>query len=550
MYAETIQARQPRVNLNEPSKEPRRKYAEAQELRRASLRLFRRAMADPANHPQRLLTQSGKPWSTRHVTKPWAERYLNTVNDYYLAGRSKSDAGKKWTPYLLAKLYRYANDLAWNAPVTKAQKNRAGQHLAFLDALGIIIYRPATGNPLATPARLEYSAAVFAEAGINPLQSVSGGMPLLPQNETETDQNWHALNKKKALQEEIVEPFFFEKETNENQSQSQSQARYVDPWEKEKLTGTGGVALPPLHRLTMTEINEILLKDGATVEQREAFLTKYFGKAFLEKAGQEVKKAAQGDKVAGHLTGNAERHKELRKATEATGKVCAEAVEAGVTNAFGIVVKHVLETNDLTRATDPAALLAHVLRRDLKRHTELLEARKRRLVVSPAKTAGELVTENGRDYVLPAETQAVEASVAPLDGFTEAAVAPNTQNAVGDVLEGLEAATAVTELLPAYQVEPPLQGRLVAHAVGQAKHLGGVSAADAERLHAVYLARRSDRTLWAETDLAVLEKELGRPLGLAELAMYGLRLTVNRDAWQQAEQGDSQPVNVLHAVTV
>jgi hypothetical protein len=247
------------------------------------------------------------------------------------------------------------------------------------------------------------------------------------------------------------------------------------------------------------------------------------------------------------------------------GQICADAQTAGVANAFTATAKAVLEKNDLTAYRDnPLTLLAKVLAG--QEWAELLAQKENRLAAAgqySAKEPGDLVRIDGREYVTsepPAaleQTEAPQEPVTPQEPARQHAVAASTPNALGDDVDDvaaqwaeLLAQTAVVEMLPAYRVKPPLQGRLIAHAVGQAKHLGGVSAADAERLHAVYLARRADHTLWAETDLAVLAKELGRPLALAELAMYGSRLTVNRDAWQQAEQGDSQPVNVLHAVTV
>lgn len=132
---------------------------DAQKLGRASQTLLSRRLAEPSNHPQRLTTPTGKTWSSRHVTKPQALKYLAAVNYWYLAGRSRSDAGEKWTGHLCANLYREANGLPWNTPVTKLQKNRVGAHLNYLAALGILDYRPANGSKRA---HLEYGQAVYA----------------------------------------------------------------------------------------------------------------------------------------------------------------------------------------------------------------------------------------------------------------------------------------------------------------------------------------------------------------------------------------------------
>ena len=159
MYEASLAKPSHRRQSKQTARDPSRiDYADAQELGRASQTLLSRRLADPNNHPQRLTTPTGKTWSSRHVTKPQALKYLTAINAWYLAGRSKSDWGK-WTGHLCANLYREAHGLAWDTPVTKAQKNRVGDHLNFLGALGILIYRPAKGDQRA---HLEYSQAVHA----------------------------------------------------------------------------------------------------------------------------------------------------------------------------------------------------------------------------------------------------------------------------------------------------------------------------------------------------------------------------------------------------
>jgi hypothetical protein len=505
---------------------PRIDYAVAQELGRASQTLLSRRLADPNNHPQRLTTPTGKTWSSRHVTKPQAHKYLTAVNAWYLAGRSKNDAGKNWTGHLCAHVYRQAHGLPWHTPVTKLQKNRVGDHLNYLGALGILIYRPAKGNQ---PAHLEYGQAVHALTNVTDL----GGGVLQFWSTGSTPVLEYSLQE--GLQEE-----------NSKAIRKTAAEKPVPKAVKQAVT---------------------LTPEGVTL------LT-----AFTD----HLKGVAKGHTVAAELEATAGKHARLVRLLNETGQACGEAVTAGVTNAYGLARRTVTEAgdtgrpNDLTATETPARLLGHLLETQAGNITAVLEKetrRQRELATAGADTHGAYKTElvrdaNGREYLTPVVevAAAIEAVETPLekenarryskapaaalnalashvDGY--ATVQPDTAT-----LEGIEQATAVTELTPAYLTEPPLRGRIVADAVRQAKHFGGLTGVDAERLHAAYLERRAAGNLWADTDLAVLEKELGRPLHLAECALYDLAVSVSVVGWERVEAGEPPPVGVRSVVTV
>jgi hypothetical protein len=443
------------------------------------------------------------------------------VENNYLRGYAKTESGDAYTRNLCRHVYRRVYALPKDTPALKTKIGVIGANLGFLTALGLFDYRPGTGR---TPAYLAYGPAITqVEKHLSPTTKGFRGYP---------GNGVPGVPKKRGTH--IRE--FVKGETSKQEQETVKQTRATP------------VTLTPHGQDLLTAITD------------------------------RLKGVANGQKTAGLMTQDVATHNGAIKQLNRNGHLCADAQAAGVTSAFTVIAKTVQEKNDLTAFRDhPLTLLAKVLAAN--DWAELLAKKKERLAVSEHYEAEQAAVSNGRgrDYwraqgkkhlgVDVAPVEPLAAPLEPVKAVTDENETPQTpvvkendrdhtqvpatvKTSVQAALDGVAAATAFVEMLPAYLVKPPLQGRIIADAVAQAKHLGGVFAADAERLHAVYLARRADSTLWAETDLAVLEKELGRCFHLAEVAMYGLRLTVNRDAWQQAEQGGSQPVNVSNVVTV
>lgn len=529
MYSHTLQEHSPPSQLNNTvtvrSHANRRiKFVNAANISRTAETVLNERLADRNNWPSNLLQQSGTPWGKRGVTKPLAEKVFHYVEKHYLAGRAKSGCSQ-YTHNLCKNVYRRIAGRPDGYEVTKKEQKKVGACLGYLAALGVLEYVPGTG---VKGAYVGYGYAVLGTTApvLAPVKTIKGGAP--KSNQKETD-----------LGAPITGSYYREKTQRRDEKKEQKQ------------TATAVVLTP----------------EGVTL------LT-----AFTD----HLKGVARGRKVAAELEATAGKHARLVRLLNEIGQACGEAVTAGVTNAYGLARKTVTEAgdtgrpNDLTATETPARLLGHLLEIQADNITAVLEKETRRqgeLATAGADTHGAYKTElvrdaNGREYLTPvvevaATIEAVETplekenarrySKAPaaalnalashVDGY--ATVQPDTAT-----LEGIEQATAVTELTPAYLAEPWLRGRIVADAVRQAKHLGGLTGVDAERLHAVYLERRAAGNLWADTDLAVLEKELGRPLHLAECALYDLAVSVSVVAWERVEAGEPPPVSVRSVVTV
>lgn len=502
MYTRTLQEHSPPSQFNNTvtgrSHANRHiKFVNAAAISRTAEKALNELLADRNNWPSNLLQQSGTPWGKRGVTKPLAEKVFHYVEKHYLAGYAKS-GNSQYTHNLCKNVYRSIAGRPDGAKVTKKEQKKVGACLGYLAALGVLEYVPGTG---VKGAYVGYGYAVLGTTApvLAPVKPIKGGAP--KSNQKETD-----------LGAPITGSYYRDK--------------------------------------TLERVEEIKEKETATPAQHSN------AERLLNEIASRLKKVAKGQPVGAVLLNAGTKHVGLIKALTLTGQVCADALNAGVTNAYALVAKEVLQNGDLTRADNPPALLASIIHRDYQKHAYLLASRAGRYNpelqqinerAEMVHDAISLTNKNGpgREHWRTKARQHLGQNVAAshVDGY--ATVQPDTAT-----LEGIEQATAVTELTPAYLTEPPLRGRIVADAVRQAKHLGGLTGDTAERIHAKYLDRRAAGTLWAETDLAGLEQELGRPLHLAECALYDLAVSVSAAAWERAEAGAGEPVAVHNAVLV
>jgi hypothetical protein len=133
-----------------------------------------------------------------------------------------------------------------------------------------------------------------------------------------------------------------------------------------------------------------------------------------------------------------------------------------------------------------------------------------------------------------AEPVALGGALADLTALTPEPVGadPRTAVAVGAIAAG----SAIAEVRPAYETEEPYRTRLIRDAVRLGQHLGyGVPEGEAVAIHAGYLDLRQAGSLDPERDLYEIQTALGRPLHLAEVALYGVSLRVSAAEWERAE---------------
>jgi hypothetical protein len=204
---------------------------------------------------------------------------------------------------------------------------------------------------------------------------------------------------------------------------------------------------------------------------------------------------------------------------------------------------HLGEAN-LDAAERLPSLLAHLLGKHygeaeayLARHREAEEwqAEREAGLYAHAETAVEV--HGGEEPVAfrgGAEPAPLAAALAHLAHLAPEPVGVDPRTTVA--AHAIAAGSAVAEMRPAYETEEPYRTRLIRDAVQHGQHLGyGVPEEEAVALHAHYLDLRQAGNLDPERDLYEIQTAVGRPLHLAEVALYGVSLRVSAAEWEQAE---------------
>lgn len=490
-------------------------YADAGAADGRGLAALLAALDDPEQRPTALLappvTRRGVtrsvPWSERGVTRPLATKVYAIVGALYLSGFSKVEAGTRWTrssgkaPHL--PLIRQVCHALGLDP-TPSNRSTVGAVLAYLDALGVLAYRPGQGSRYAYLAYGPVALGSSAPAPAPYARGVSGGVPKF----VGTGSTQVPRYSKRGELEENTLPAIARREPV-----AQSEERGLSTTGKVKSkTNASGVALTRSGGLLLDAILQDLGRAGARYPRR------------LQECGYRD-------------------HGGLIVQANRLGRL---AQESGVEDAYAIAVRalDLGRSTDLDSADDLPSLLASVLG---KSDADAIRARLARYAPAP-----EPVATTDR-YAISEEDAYTEVAAEPaplaalLDGYAtepeptplylQASAPPVTitDPATEVAVYAIHGATTAAEVRPAYQVEPPLRDRIIASAVQAARGWGGIADADAIALHGHYLDLRRAGTLDPEQDLPAIERALGRPLHLAEVALYGLTLRVSREEWEAAE---------------
>lgn len=481
-------------------------YADAGAADARGLAALLAALDDPERRPAALLappvTRYGvtrsTPWSERGVTGPMATKVYAYASSTYLGGYSKVEAGTRWTrssgkaPHL--PLVRQTCHALGLDP-TPRNRSAVGAAYAYLAALGVFAYRPGRGSHYAYLAYGPVALGSTAPAPAPHARGVSGGVPkFVGTGSTQV----RGYARRGDLEENTLPAI------SRREPVAQSEERGLSTTKSK--SNASGVALNRAGGLLLDAILQDIGGYGARYPRR------------LQETGY---------REHGGLIAQANRLGRL-------------AQESEVEDAYAIAVRALnlgQETN-LDAADDLPSLLASVL---AKSDADAIRARLARYAPAPEPEehayTEDAYTEDAAEPA-PLDRYAPESGEEPEHAplYLQAS-APQTvtDRATEHALYAIKGATTVAEVRPAYQVDRPLRDRLVEDAVRAASGWGGISDADAIALHGRYLDQRRAGTLDPERDLPDIEHALGRPLHLAEIALYGVTLRVSREEWAAAE---------------
>ena len=495
-------------------------YADAGAADARGLAALLAALDDRERRPSALLappvTRGGvtrsTPWSDRGVTGPLSTKVYAYASSTYLGGYSKVEAGTRWTrssgkaPHL--PLIRQTCHALGLAP-TPRNRSAVGATYAYLDALGVLAYRPGRGSHYAYLAYGPVALGSTAPAPAPHARGVPGGVPkFVGTGSTQV----RGYSKRGELEENTLPAI------SRREPVARSEERGLSTTKSKTKSNASGVALNRAGGLLLDAILQDLGRYGARYPRR------------LQETGY---------REHGGLIAQANR----------LGRLAQES-EVGDAYAIAVRALNLGQETNLDAADDLPSLLASVL---AKSDADAIRARLARYAPAPepeehayTEDAYAISEEDAYTKVAaePAPLAAIldryapereeEPETAPL--YLQAS-APQTvtDRATEHALYAIHGATTVAEVRPAYQVDRPLRDRLVEDAVRAARGWGGISDADAIALHGRYLDQRRAGTLDPERDLPALEHALGRPLHLAEVALYGVTLRVSREEWAAAE---------------
>jgi hypothetical protein len=485
-------------------------YAEASKSARAAADALERALRDPALIPSALLAPpvldraTGqtrcRPWSTRGVTAPRARRVLDYATRQYLAGYSKVEAGSRWTrssgeaPHL-PLIRQTCRALGLNER-SGSNRSTIGAVYGYLDALGVLAYEGGKSD------RYSYLAygpvALEGRSLAAPSHRVSGG---IPQHYGRGTTPALGDTKRGSIREEKTLP-------------AQSQ--------REPVAENGK--------------SEISTKQKQTPEIRLNADAAQFLKVLVGSV------SSYGRGLDRRLDGY-EKHAALLAQSKRWAAMTKRSGVGHDANRLAVTRLNLGESN-LDAADNLPSLLAHLLGKHyeaaehyLARHAEAA-ARDKEQKAYFYESAGVEVHGGDEPYTYRGgeEPAPLASALADLDLFLPpgeyVGADAHTAVAVGAIAAG----SAVAEMRPAYETGEPLRSRLIGDAVRQGQHLGyGIPEEEATALHAYYLDLRQAGALDPETDLYEIQHALGRPLHLAEAALYGLSFRVSAAQWEQAE---------------
>lgn len=480
-------------------------YAEAAKASRNAAKALEQALADPALQPGTLLgpevTRYGetrrRPWAARGVTAPRARRVLDYASRQYLGGYSKVEAGSRWTrssgeaPHL--PLLRQTCHALGLDGSKASNRSTVGAVYGYLDALGVLAYRPGLGK------RYGYLAygpvALEGRSLAAPPHRVSGGVP----------QQWGTgstpapgYTKRGSIREEKSLP---KAEKREPVAQSAARSERETSTNKSKSNGSGA-RLTRAGALYLDALHAQLRQYGARYARR------------LDESGY---------RDHGALIGQANAYGALAEPHGESGyRVAVSRLDLGT-------------RDNLDKAGDLPSTLAAIMRERRSEVEARLAARAR-----PEETYAEYHAGEEPEAVRAEEPAPLAATLAHLDlpEGERVGADPGTAVAVGAIAAG----SAVAEMRPAYETAEPLRTRLIRDAVRQGAPLGyGIPEEDAVALHGYYLDLRQAGSLDPETDLAEVQHALGRPLCLAEVALYDLAVTVSAAEWEDAVARAAEP---------
>ena len=481
-------------------------FTEASKAARAASKALEAALLDPdlvptALHAPPVLDRTtgevrSRPWSARGVTAPRARRVLNYATLQYLSGYSKSEAGERWTahagdaPYL--PLVRQTTKALGMDERSGSNRSTIGAVYGYLDALGVLAYRPGQGG--------HYSYLAFGEAALAHTYAVArpselAGVSHSAMGEGSTTEVWESKRESIREKKSLAEPKI---------AQREPVAQSVTTEKREASTNRKGKSKSNTSGATLTRAGATYL--DALTAQLEQYGARY-ARTLRE----------QGYRGHGALIGQANRYGVL--------------AEPHGDNGYGIAVRalDLGHRDNLDRADDLPSTLAAIMR---ERYSEV-EAR---LVRGRTEAySGEAYHYGDEPYAIQAEEPGTLAdALAGLnlpEGETVGAE-PRTTVAAYAIAAG----SAVAEVRPAYETGEPLRSRLILDAVRRGTPLGyGIPEEEAVALHAHYLDLRQAGTLDPERDLYEIQTALGRGLHLSEAALYGLSLRVSAAEWQRAE---------------
>lgn len=505
-------------------------YAEASKAGRAGAEALEAALQDPALLPSALhapsVTRNGEsrsaPWASRGVTPPMARRVYAYASAQYLGGYSKVEAGSRWTrssgqaPHL--PLIRQTCRALGLDERSASNRRKVGATYGYLDALGVFAYEPGKGDRYAY---LAYGpVALEGRSLAAPAHRVSGG---IAQRRAIGSSPAAGYTKRGSIREEKTLP---------TRSQRDPVAAKTERSERE--TSNTGKTKSNASGIRLTRAGSLYL--DALAEQLGRYGARY-----------PRRLAEEGYRDHGALIAQANAH----------GGLAEPHGEHG----YGIAVRalDLGQRDNLDKAGDLSSTLAAIMR---ERRSEV-EAR-----LAPREPAYETYTEPETvpyetyesgygEYAYEEEPVAVPVvEPAPL-AATLAHLYPEPEPVALDLPEGetvgadprttvaaaaIAAGSAIAEFRPAYETGEPLRSRLILDAVRHgAAHGYGIPEEEAVALHAHYLDLRQAGALDPETDLYEVQTALGRPLALAEVALYGLSLTVPAAEWEDAVARAREP---------
>lgn len=504
-------------------------YADAATASRNAAKALEQALADPALQPGTLLgpevTLHGdtrrRPWAARGVTAPRARRILDYASRQYLGGYSKVEAGSRWTrssgdaPHL--PLIRQTCHALGLDGRSASNRRAVGATYGYLAALGVLAYSPGRGERYAY---LAYGPVALAGRSLAaPPHRVSGG---IAQQWARGSSPAAGYTKRGSIREENTLPATSQREpVAANAKRETSNTERQKP--EQRLTRAGGVFLDTLVKA-------------------------------VGGYGRNLGQRLETEDYRGHAA--------LLSQARRWG---ALVEQSGVqTDPYYRAVSrlHLGEAN-LDAAERVSSLLAHLLGKHydeaaayLARHREAEERhaaqqREQAAYLYGAEPAAVEIHDGGEPVTMRGGSEP-----APLAAAL-AHLYPEPEPAALDLPEGetvgadprttvaayaIAAGSAVAEVRPAYETGEPLRSRLILDAVRRgAAHGYGIPEEEAVALHAHYLDLRQAGDLDPETDLYEVQTALGRPLALAEVALYGLSLTVPVGAWEDAVARAREP---------